>query len=371
MKVLMQARINLFSVPGGDTIQVQKTKAALESLGVQADLSLELQPRLENYDLVHIFNFTRIQETYVQAQNAFQHGKPILLSTIYWSFDEFEQRGQVGWRHSLNRYMDVNRIEYLKGLWRFVKDGERNLATMSLLRHGYRGLQHATLPVIDAFLPNSEIEMRVFCQDFGLDRTDLSYTVVPNGVDLAFGETPTIIADEVPEGSILCVARIETRKNQLSLLRAAKDLNVPLVFVGACAPNHRKYLEALRAEADDNVIFLGRVDHDRLPAIYRKAQVHALVSWFETPGLSSLEAGLSGCQVVVSDRGSTNEYFGDFAHFCDPGDIRSIRSALEAALVAPRSHALSNRIRANFTWEMAGERTLQAYRKVLACRQAP
>lgn len=364
MRVLMQSRVSLYTVPGGDTVQITQTKAALEAKGIHVDLSLELEPDLSSYDLVHLFNFTRIQETYIQALNAKRQNKPVVLSTIYWPFDEFEHQGQRGWRAAFNRCLSVNEIEYLKGIWRFLRDGERNQATRALLARGYRGLQHATLPMIDFFLPNSEIEMQAYCKDFGLELEATRYQVVVNGVDLRFGAPPTVEADEIPEGGILCVARIETRKNQLALLRAAKGLGVPLVFVGGCAPNHAAYLQELRAEADDSVIFAGRVEHDRLPAVYRRARVHALVSWFETPGLSSLEAGIAGCNLVVSDRGSTREYFGDHAQYCDPNSVSSIRSALEQALVTPPSSRLAERIRRDYSWDSAAMQTLTAYQRV-------
>ena len=42
MKVLMQSRNNFFTLRGGDTIQLEKTKAELEKLGVEVDLVLIL-----------------------------------------------------------------------------------------------------------------------------------------------------------------------------------------------------------------------------------------------------------------------------------------------------------------------------------------
>ena len=68
---------------GGDTVQIEKTKEQLEKLGVEVDISLELEPDLSAYDLVHLTNVTRIQETYVQMQNAKKQGKKVALSTIF------------------------------------------------------------------------------------------------------------------------------------------------------------------------------------------------------------------------------------------------------------------------------------------------
>jgi len=51
MKVLFQSRTTLFSVPGGDTVQLVKTAEYLRKLGVEVDISTELEPCLDVYDL--------------------------------------------------------------------------------------------------------------------------------------------------------------------------------------------------------------------------------------------------------------------------------------------------------------------------------
>ena len=40
MNVLFQSRKTLYSVPGGDTTQIMKTKEYLEKLGLKVDVSL-------------------------------------------------------------------------------------------------------------------------------------------------------------------------------------------------------------------------------------------------------------------------------------------------------------------------------------------
>ena len=52
-----------------------------------------------------------------------------------------------------------------------------------------------------------------------------------------------------------------------------------------------------------NVILLGEVPHDDLAKYYASCKVHALVSWMETTGLSSLEAGVMGANIVITDKG--------------------------------------------------------------------
>ena len=53
-----------------------------------------------------------------------------------------------------------------------------------------------------------------------------------------------------------------------------------------------------------------------LASAYAAARVFALPSWFETPGLAALEAGLAGCAVAITPYGSTRDYFGDLRAVC-------------------------------------------------------
>ncbi|MGC4059024.1 MAG: hypothetical protein QM743_13050 [Chitinophagaceae bacterium] len=55
---------------------------------------------------------------------------------------------------------------------------------------------------------------------------------------------------------VMCVARIEGRKNQLNVIRALKGTDFQLYIVGKAAPNHQKYLEQCRQEAGPNVHFI-------------------------------------------------------------------------------------------------------------------
>jgi glycosyltransferase involved in cell wall biosynthesis len=102
-----------------------------------------------------------------------------------------------------------------------------------------------------------------------------------------------------------------------------------------------------------------------LISYYRSAKVHVLPSWFETCGLSSLEAGAMGCNVVVADKGFAREYFGEHAFYCDPGNVASIYGAVHRAATSPLQPALEKRVRNNYTWQQAALQTMKAYQKVL------
>ncbi|MGC4028205.1 MAG: glycosyltransferase family 4 protein [Steroidobacteraceae bacterium] len=363
MKVLFQSRSTLFSVPGGDTVQLMKTAESLRKLGVLVDISTDLKPCLDGYDLVHLFNLMRPQEVYVQAENAKRQGKRVALSTIYGLYTEYEQKARPGLAGFVSRHLSPWQVERLKVMARIVANGEVGRGSLLVATLGYQRLCSRVADLADVFLPNSSSEMSRVHADFSPSRQK-PFVVVPNAVDeVVFDPCRVTVPESLRrfEGCVLSAARIEGRKCQLELVRAVRDLDTELVLIGKPAPNHLRYYEAIKREASERVHFVGQVDHAELARYYAVAKVHALVSWMETPGLSSLEAGVMGCNLVITEKGDTRDYFGDDAYYCDPESVSSIRTVLQAALAAPRNPELQARIRSEYTWSKAAEMTLKGY----------
>ena len=165
------------------------------------------------------------------------------------------------------------------------------------------------------------------------------------------------------------MGRIEPRKNQLALLEALRETDIPVTLVGQGGRYSRGYARRCRQAAGAKVRFIDQQPAGALRELYRSARVHACVSWYETPGLASLEAALSGCVIVATPGGCTREYLGGDAYYCRPDDPESIRAVVEAALAAAPSRTLAERVAREFTWEAAADKTLEAYR--LALGNAP
>ena len=380
MKVLMQSRFDLLVDRGGDTVQLLKTKEGLEKLGISVDASTEFAPDLSGYDLVHLFNLKLVESTYLQFLNAKRQKRPVCFSTIYWHLTEEEERQFLSQRISAYGKFRVVYLQEVKeklkkigGLWPLFSWYTTRLKTKRYqptefyrLRKepGERKMQMEVLRGADVLLPNSKSEMSMIRDFYGVEK---DYIVVPNGVDLDFehGDAGRFYAKYGLRDFILCVARIEERKNQMSIMRALKDVAAPLVFIGA---QREPYFSRCRSEAGSNVHFLGHMDGMDLAGAYAAAKVHVSASWYETPGLSNLEAALAGRNLVVSVKGSTRDYFRDYVDYCEPNDIGSIREAVFRALIRAESDELKNFVRARYTWDKAAEATLAAYQKVLkAC----
>lgn len=366
MRVLFQSRKTLYSVPGGDTTQIQKTKEFLEKLGVEVSISLELTPDLSDYDIVHVFNLMRPQELYLQIKNAKAQGKKVALSTIYGPYEEYEKKARGGILQFLNNLLSISQIEYLKVIARAVLNFEINKGTVIYLLNGHKRLQKKIIKMVDVFLPNSNSEMERVAKDFNLK--EYNYVAVANAVDVHkfdYDEIQIDAENEKYRDCVLCVSRIEGRKNQLNVIRACKTLPYKFVFIGKAGANFKKYFEKCKAEAGSNTYFLGQIEHEKLPQFYKLAKVHVLASWMETPGLSSLEAGMMHCNIVVTRKGDTEDYFGNMAYYCEPDDLGSIRESVIKAYENPYDSTLCKIIQSKYKWEDTAIQTLQGYHTVL------
>ena len=324
MRVLMHARPGSDRVLAGDAVQARGTAAALKDLGVQADLiEGDSLPDPADYDLVHLFNLIPVEGTYAAFTASINAGKRVVLSTVFWDPSAFLAR----WDHGGE----------FGAWWDRTNELRRKILNGACL-----------------ILPNGRAELDCLNRAFG---PLPPYYLVPNGVDPAIFRPRPRRSGVEPH--ILCVGRISPRKNQLGLLEALRGTGIAVHFVGPV--NDFAYYRDCRAAAWSGVRFLPETRGSRLAALYADASVHALVSWYETPGLASLEAAACGCRVVSTAWGCAKEYLQDKAWYCRPDDPADIRRAVLAAMAAPEPAGLSEMVRARFNWTEAAKATLAAY----------
>lgn len=356
MKIAMIARSSLFLVRGGDTTQVVKTAEELNKLNIQADVyrASDKVP-YENYDLLHFFNIIRPSDHLYHIRKS---KKPYVLSTIYLDYSEFDRLGRGNYQAKLLGALGKFRSEYIKNLYRFYKKQDSMISPEYLL--GHKRAMVIVLQGASLLLPNSHSEYRRLVKEMG-PQTD--YRVIPNGIDESlFQKIPENI---IRQDKVICVAQIYGMKNQHSLIKACQKLNLPLEIIGKAPPNHVHYYDYCRKISAEKISFSDFMPQEELIEKYASAKVHALPSWFETTGLSSLEAGAMACSLVVGKGGDTLEYFKDLAFYCEANDQQSIVTALENAMNEPQNDKLRNMILSEYTWAKAAEASLKAYEFVL------
>ncbi|PCI98563.1 MAG: glycosyl transferase family 1 [Flavobacteriales bacterium] len=355
MKVLIISRSTLYSSPGGDSVQIIETAKAVRELGVEVDIKLTNETiNYDKYDLIHFFNIIRPNDIIYHVNKS---NKKFVVSTIFVDYSEYEKLNRTGILGTLFKILSPDQLEFVKSIARYIVNGEK-INGYSYYFKGHKGTIEHLLNKASLLLPNSDSEYNRLKKRYSFDK---DYIKVPNAVSTDFIDK----SSENKREGVICVGRIEGRKNQLNLIRALKGTNIPLTIIGNYSPNHKSYYDLCVAEAGENVTILGHLGKDEIIVQYKKHKAHILPSWFETTGLSSLESATMGCNVIVTAKGDTQEYFGEDAFYCEPDDLNSIRTAVEEAIKADFNTKLKEKIVAEYSWGKAAEKTVEAYKKTI------
>jgi glycosyltransferase involved in cell wall biosynthesis len=344
MRVLFYTHSNAFKSLGGGEIQLLKTKEYLQKYGIDVKL-YQSDEDFKDRDIVHFFSLSK--DLLPKIRKAKSFGCKIVISPIFWPMIEYALKGEL------------NLAQKIKIIIKYLIDAKFSFFSKS----------KKMLLLADIILPNSKIEAKIIKEIFDLDWD--KFSVVYNAADKRFLKaTPTEFLKKFGvENFLLNVGRIEPRKNQLKLLQSIKELELPTVFIGNVADRRYFYLFKKQIDKIKNtkIVFIPFISHESslLSSAYAAAKTFVLPSWYETPGLSALEAAMAGCNIVITNRGSTREYFRNYVEYIDPSNIRDIRTKIEKSYFSPKNNKLKNFVAKHYTWENTALQTLKAYERVI------
>jgi 2-polyprenyl-3-methyl-5-hydroxy-6-metoxy-1,4-benzoquinol methylase/glycosyltransferase involved in cell wall biosynthesis len=365
-RVLMLTHQNALHMLGGGETQLFETLLALREQKVAADVSLSLRLPEQVYDLIHVFSLYHADK--VECLTCTE--KPVVVSTI---FRDNAALYPVTVGAAVFQQEDALQVERALRAWKEGNLRVQGLDGQSLDEpEEVRRVKQLVVERAQLLLPNCRWELSALRRYFGPG--DKPAYVVPNAVrpERFLEATPDAFVQRFGlRDFVLCAARIEPFKNQLMLIWALRDSNIPLVLAGKVSDS--EYGALCERWSGKNVHFVGELAPDLLASAYAAARVHAMPSWAETPGLTSMEAALAGCAIVVGNQGAEREYFGEFAYYCNPADIDSVREAVLAAWEdrdVARRKAFREYILKRYTWSETARVTAEAYEQVLRFRQS-
>lgn len=354
LRVAMQNRPQTFSAPGGDTVVMQELKRELENMGLRMEYLFKIED-LKDFDLVHTFNFALSDMIKLYAENAERQRKPFIITPMYEDWPRFINP-------SFKLYYFFK--EYIE------KDQPRDafdeiISPLKRLKPHHRADNSFNVRLAGGITPSGPSEAERINADYPYARN-----VVPVylGCDLPAADIgPELFIKETGlKDFVLSVARIETRKNQLMLLKALEDEDIPLVLVSGGYTYQMPYLELCRKfKRRGQTFLLDRLSDEMLVSAYMAAKVHALPSWYELPGMVSVEAAHYDCNVVASPWGTVEDYLGDYGYYAEPDDPEALRRAVLKAMKDPVNPALKEHVK-RFTWKKAAQTTLEVYHKILS-----
>ncbi len=339
MKVLFQSYFDFGRMYGGGPSVVYGLADELRQLGVEITFHDYWKHEPKDFDLIHYFSWYQ-NENWLRQRAG---DPPLVVTPISWFDWPLRQRLET----------------QAKYLLRVIRH-----RTTDRARLGY------PFSIPQRFFPNSEGEAHFLSKAYGVPREKMS--IVPHGVPASFQNgSAELFHARYPNlrDFVLCVGRFYlVRKNQLTLIRALKSEQVPVVFIGGPEPTSTAYWDTCRREAGRNMHFLGAVGRSDplLVSAYHACKVVVMPALLESPGLVALEGALTGANVATTQGGSTREHYLDLAWYFDPLNEQSIRKAVLEAHAAPRDARLRQRVLDHYTWPAIAKVQLRAYEEVIA-----
>ena len=353
IRVLMQNRPNTFVHRGGDTVVVERLSQGLKERGVDVTVDVSGTEDPSKFDIVHLFNFATADLTTSLGKKAKEAGVPFVVTTLYEDVPTF---------HHQSHAVAIKLLEYVargqdRQWWAAHKLDLDSVIPASRFEVDWL-VENAT-----TLFTNGSGETNAIVRDFPQANLVVE---VPLGHEVGRMVGPELFEREYGvKDFVLCVGRIETRKNQLMLLKALEDSDLTVVLAGGGFSYQPEYEKAVRAfKRKGRTIILDRVTPEMLSSAYSACRIHALPSWYELPGLVSLEAAAHGKNIVVTRTGTTGDYVGTKAFYCQPWDSDSINAAISAAFYAPVKEGLVEMAK-SYTWDTAVDKTVSAYENII------
>jgi glycogen synthase len=207
-----------------------------------------------------------------------------------------------------------------------------------------RILQRAAVRHSDVLISPSAVHAREIARE--IPHAPRPIRVIPNAIDLRQFPEPTVDGGG-REPLVLFSGRLEKRKGVDCLLHAAGRLvkQVPNLQVFLAGGSHvsldREALEGIIHDhhLGPHVRILGHVPWENLLTLYRQAAVFALPSYYETFGISALEAMASGTPVVGWAAGALPEVVEDGVSglLVPPGEVDALADAILRLLQDPEA----------------------------------
>lgn len=354
MKILYLTHPIAFQLYGGSELQLEKYYDFLKQKKIDVELFDIFNSKIKKFDFIH--NFSLNPELFSIIDYARKNNLKIITNANYWNLEEIVWNNKdISFVKRLGYLIlsKISHISILSPLFNFLNPSY-------LYFYGQKKL----IKNSDIVIVNSKIEKEHVIKEFGINKEKIK--VIYNGVDKEFenGDENLFYEKYKIKDFILYTGRIEPKKNTLNLIKAVKALGLKLVIIGEYNTRYPNYLNLVKKEIDNNIILINNINHNDeiLKSVYKCAKVFVMPGFAETPSISALEAGLSGTNIVITNRGSTKEYFKNYVEYVNPLDFNNLKEKISLAYNKDKDDILKNHIKENFTWDNVLTRLKEVYK---------
>jgi glycosyltransferase involved in cell wall biosynthesis len=176
-----------------------------------------------------------------------------------------------------------------------------------------------------------------------------------------------------PKSYLLCVGRLEPRKNYPALLESysrIKNKNYPLVIAGQKDFGFEKiFLQIDQLALRGKVIFIEDADDMELASLYRNTLLFIYPSHAEGFGMPVAEAMASGVPVITSANTSLHEIAGSAAITIDPSNVQELTDVMNDLINSreKRERCVADGLSHvnQFNWDLSAGIMAQKYRSIV------
>jgi glycosyltransferase involved in cell wall biosynthesis len=277
---------------GGLQTQIEQTKQALESVGVEVEW-LRWWDDKQKGDLIHYFG--RAHPAYIrQAQGK---GIKVVMSELLTGLGSRKTGARMAQKIIMNLARGFLPKEF----------------TARLCWDSYQ--------LADTSIALTSWEKRLMIGMFSAEPNRVH--VVPNGVEDVFFRDPKFKIQISKSEYLVCTATITERKRVVELAEAAIQAQVPVWVIGEPYskgdPYYKKFVSVVESSKGLVKYEGGISDRGKMATIYKSASGFVLLSSMESLSLSALEAAAGNCPLLLADLPWARSTFGNGATYCQLG----------------------------------------------------
>lgn len=332
MRVCIVPEYPMSLMTGGLQVQAEETYKAVRELG--GEISAELfnwSERLPLPDVYHFIGFP--PHCFSIARLVERAARPYLITILLGN-----PEGYFGVRLAAARQFVKSQIMRQKSRYRAVTGAA------------------ALVTITDADADAAALV-------YGVDRRRIH--VVPNGVsDGFFNASPGAWHNEYGSAPfVLCVGAIQQRKNQLSLVDACNQLQLPVVLLGSVLPGEAEYGMRVSETMAQNEKFGGRwlqslTNADALLlSAHAACRLFVLLSSAETQPLSVMQAMAARKPILLLKAGYTRDRLFSGLPSVSSTDMGIVSAALKGAWDAAKPTELP----CDYSWSAVARQLYRIY----------
>ncbi|MFZ2890857.1 glycosyltransferase [Sulfuricurvum sp.] len=316
-KILFVQRLDAVNKHGGDHSLLLYYKGLLEKrLGFNCEVYTN-QSILDSYDCLFFFNIDRPMYYYDLIEICINKKTPYVIYTLHHPEEgilNYLKNGTFGIRKFISFLSNYDPVRYEKYL--SVLKSLKNLTLKS--NYDIRKVQEKIILNAKFVFTSSKLEALEIEKDICTG----NFVTLPH-----YYETKECFLEK-EKNLIVCAGRIESRKNQIVVLKIAKlNPDKKFVFVGNYNDTDKKYVNLFKKIASNinNVEVVSGLNKNEYYQYLCRADIFISLSYFEVVSLVELDAFAAGCKMIIGKYSYITEFIdGDDIQYLDFHEFRNL-----------------------------------------------